>query len=97
MNSVLGRKHCGKRRKCWLPAFSPFSHNVFKSLHMCSRENQGLFGKGLDLTAVTHATQRKCCLKTWQEINILSFSSMFFLTSLKNNKKKKRKEILLLY
>ena len=19
-----GRKHCGKRRKCWLPAFSPF-------------------------------------------------------------------------
>ena len=24
---VLGRveKHCGKRRKCWLPAFSPFS------------------------------------------------------------------------
>ena len=23
-------KHCGKRRKCWWPAFSPFSpHNVF--------------------------------------------------------------------
>ena len=20
----IGRKHCGKRRKCWLPAFSPF-------------------------------------------------------------------------
>ena len=20
----LGRKHCGKGRKCWLPAFSPF-------------------------------------------------------------------------
>ena len=20
----LGKKHCGKRRKCWLPAFSPF-------------------------------------------------------------------------
>ena len=19
-----GRKHCGKKRKCWLPAFSPF-------------------------------------------------------------------------
>ena len=19
-----GRKHCGKRRKCWLPGFSPF-------------------------------------------------------------------------
>ena len=23
----MGRKHCGKRKKCWLPAFS---HNVFK-------------------------------------------------------------------
>ena len=20
----IGRKHCGKRRKCWLPEFSPF-------------------------------------------------------------------------
>ena len=20
----MGRKHCGRRRKCWLPAFSPF-------------------------------------------------------------------------
>ena len=34
-----GRKHCGKRRKCWLPAFSPFPRmfskgflfSVFKS------------------------------------------------------------------
>ena len=25
-----GRKHSGKRRKCWSPAFSPFPHNVFK-------------------------------------------------------------------
>ena len=23
-NAGNGRKHCGKRRKCWLPAFSPF-------------------------------------------------------------------------
>ena len=22
---VNERKHCGKRRKCWLPAFSPFA------------------------------------------------------------------------
>ena len=30
---VLGRvekKHCGKRRKCWLPAFSPFPTMVSK-------------------------------------------------------------------
>ena len=26
------RKHCGKRRKRWFPAFSPFSYNVFESL-----------------------------------------------------------------
>ena len=23
--SGKGRKHCGKRRKCWKPAFSPFN------------------------------------------------------------------------
>ena len=27
-----GRKHRGKRRKCCLPAFSSFSHSVFKTL-----------------------------------------------------------------
>ena len=26
------RKHCGKRRKCWLPAFSPFPTIFFKRL-----------------------------------------------------------------
>ena len=26
------RKHCGKRRKCWLPAFSPFSTMFSKAL-----------------------------------------------------------------
>ena len=26
----IGRKLCGKRRKCWLPAFSPFPTNVSK-------------------------------------------------------------------
>ena len=29
------RNHCGKRRKCWLPAFSPFP-TVFSTL--CKRE-----------------------------------------------------------
>ena len=27
------KKHCGKRRKCCLPAVSPIPTNVFKSLH----------------------------------------------------------------
>ena len=24
----MGRKHCGKRRKSWLPVFSPFPTNI---------------------------------------------------------------------
>ena len=28
------RKHCGKRRKCWLPAFSPFPTNFSKGLFL---------------------------------------------------------------
>ena len=27
-----GRKHCGKRRKCWLPEFSPFCTLVSKGV-----------------------------------------------------------------
>ena len=27
-----GRKHCWKRKKCWLPAFSPFPAMFLKSL-----------------------------------------------------------------
>ena len=46
-----GRKQCGKRRKCWLPAFSPFPHNVFKSLFFQGSKESGLCGKELtDLT-----------------------------------------------
>ena len=26
-----GKKHCGKRRKCWLPAFSPFFPLCFQA------------------------------------------------------------------
>ena len=28
------RKHCGKRRKCWLPAFSSGHSHVFKGLFL---------------------------------------------------------------
>ena len=27
----MGRKHCGKRRKCWVTSIFSFSHNVFIS------------------------------------------------------------------
>ena len=45
----LGRveKHCRKRRKCWLPAFSPFQCNVFKSPLFQGRQKSGLCGKDL--------------------------------------------------
>ena len=34
LESALGRVEniVGKRRKCWLPAFSPLPHNVFERL-----------------------------------------------------------------
>ena len=28
-----GRKHCGKRRNCWLRAISPFPTVLYKDLH----------------------------------------------------------------
>ena len=44
-----GGKHCGKRRKCWLPAFSPFltmfSNALFFSQGM---EKSGLCGTDLN-------------------------------------------------
>ena len=32
-----GRKHCGKRRKCWLPAFSPFPTMFLKGFFIQGR------------------------------------------------------------
>ena len=51
------RKHCGgKTRKCWLPAFSPFSpHNVFQ-LHQ--KQNPS-FEPIYSLTKVFNVNQSK--------------------------------------
>ena len=46
--SGKGRKHCGKRRKCWLPAFSPFPFPT-------------MFSKGFLYRAVTG---HDCVVKT---------------------------------
>ena len=35
-----GRKHCGKRRKCWLPAFSPFPLMFSKGYFLRVVKNQ---------------------------------------------------------
>ena len=29
----MSRKHCGKRRKCWLPAFPPFPSMFLKAFY----------------------------------------------------------------
>ena len=39
------RKHCGKRRKCWLPAFSLFPTMFSKRLHSKGFYNSGLWDK----------------------------------------------------
>ena len=44
-----GRKHCGKRRKCWLPAFSPFPTMFSKVLLIEGCYKLGLCGKELTL------------------------------------------------
>ena len=43
----MGRKHRGKRRKCWLSAFSPFSHDVFKRHVFQDRYKPGFCGTNL--------------------------------------------------
>ena len=42
-----GRKHVGKRRKCWLQAFAPVSTMLSKCLLSYGHKNPELFGKGL--------------------------------------------------
>ena len=44
----MGRKHCGKRRNCSLPAISPFTHSVFKRLVSQGRQKVSLCGNGLN-------------------------------------------------
>ena len=40
-----GGKHCGKRRKCWLPAFSPFPTMFSKgSFHRINYQTQNYVG-----------------------------------------------------
>ena len=41
------RKHCGKRRKCWLPAHSPFPYNIFESLSSSGSLKAGTVWQGV--------------------------------------------------
>ena len=42
-----GRKHSGKRRKCWLPAFSPFS-TMFSKAYFSGSLKVGLVWQGVN-------------------------------------------------
>ena len=48
------RKHCGKKRKCWLPAFSPFPTMFSKGFFFRVVESGGGGGKGLGLSQMTN-------------------------------------------
>ena len=39
------RKHCGRRRKCWLPAFSPLSTMFSKALICRAAKTTDCMGK----------------------------------------------------
>ena len=47
MTSVSDREenNCGKRRKCWLPAFSRFPTMFSKAFFLHGRKNHASFGK----------------------------------------------------
>ena len=43
----MGEKHCGKRRKCWSPAFSPFPTMFSKDFFHRSDKSRDCVVKGL--------------------------------------------------
>ena len=45
-----GGKHCGKRRKCWLPAFSPFPTKFSKAFSFKAVKSWDCVVKGNSLT-----------------------------------------------
>ena len=57
------RKHCGKKRKCWLPAFSPFPTMFSKAFFSLESSEVGIrwkrvkirdLGKDLSLGELSH-------------------------------------------
>ena len=48
------RKHCWKRRKCWLPAFSPFPTMFSKAFFSRGVKKSGLCGKGLSTQSLQY-------------------------------------------
>ena len=43
----MDRKHCGEKKKCWLPLFFPFPATFYKSIHLKVVESRDCVVVGL--------------------------------------------------
>ena len=68
------KKHCGKRRKCWLTAFSPFPTMFSKSLFLRVIKSQDCVVKSEKLLVVSpfHHNDFQD-LKNWSLVEIMSY------------------------
>ena len=58
----MAKKHCGKRRKCWLPAFSPFPTMFSVGLFFRVIKSRVKCGKGLShLQLLSNLTFQNFC------------------------------------
>ena len=79
ISNVFKRNYCGKRRKCWLPAFSPFPTMLLKDfLFKTVKKKSGLCGKKLSHShpfAAAGSLAREiqtlmiCCKKCYMKIH----------------------------
>ena len=53
----MGRKHCGKRRTCWLPAFSPFPTIFTKGFFFRIVKSLDCEVMSLNVTQILNVTQ----------------------------------------
>ena len=70
----MGTKHCEKRRKCWLPAFSPFPTMFSKASFFRAVKKSGLCGKVLNLTlSVPIIMSERFCVQEKKKLNFFNF------------------------
>ena len=63
----MGREHCWKRRKCWVPAFSPVSTMFSKGFFFkvvksqdCVVKGYGHFWADINISYFLHSRLEKC-------------------------------------
>ena len=65
-------KHFGKKRKCWLPAFSPFSHNVFKVVVVLVLKTRNYSTKSSSFAELSLASLAALRKRKAKAINLMS-------------------------